>query len=43
MPENLKFEWIHKKKAGNLKHNTSPNEKENAQNEYIRRENKKII
>lgn len=34
----LKVRMDTQKKAGNLKHNTSPNEKENAQNEYIRRE-----
>lgn len=34
----FKVQMDTQKKAGNLKHNTSPNEKENAQNEYIRRE-----
>lgn len=34
----LKVRMDTQKKAGNLKHNTSPNEKENAQNAYIRQE-----
>lgn len=34
----LKVRMDTQKKVGNLKHNTSPNEKENAQNAYIRQE-----
>lgn len=34
----FKVQMDTQKKAGNLKHNTSPNEKENAQNAYIRQE-----